>query len=47
MFIVEMLGQLKCVSFYSDGSGVLCIDEGTPSIMHGIDPANEGGNHID
>jgi hypothetical protein len=47
MFNVEMLGQLNCVSFYSDGSGVFCIDEGMLSIMHGIDPANEGGNYID
>jgi hypothetical protein len=47
MFFVEMLGQLKCVSYYSDGSGVFCIDDGTLSIMHGIDPVNEGGNYMD
>jgi hypothetical protein len=47
MFFVEMLGQLKCVNFYSDGSGVFCIDEGALSIMHGIDSVNEGGNYID
>jgi hypothetical protein len=47
MFFVEMLGQLKCVSYYSEGSGVFCNDEGTPSIMHGIDPVHEGGNYIE
>jgi hypothetical protein len=47
MFFVEMLGQLKCVSYYSEGSGIFCNDEGTPSIMHGIDPVNEGGNYIE
>jgi hypothetical protein len=44
---VEMLAQFKCVSFYSDGSGVFCINEGAPSIMHGIGSVNEGGNYID
>jgi hypothetical protein len=47
MFSVQVLGQLKCVSFYSDGSGVFCVDEGTPSIVHGIDPVNIVGNYVD
>jgi hypothetical protein len=32
VFFVEMLGQLKCVSYYSEGFGVFSNDEGTPSM---------------